>query len=127
MRLSEAIRLGAMLKPQGFGYQSIDWMRVPATCAYGAALEAVGEVQSVQLQESILTKHWPWLKDAGVLCPAKGCVGSCIYVQGMYVVWHLNDIHRWTRERIADYVATVEPREQPGLSELPKTGELVAV
>lgn len=38
MRLSEAIRLGAMLKPQGFG----SYFRHGATCAMGAAIEAVG-------------------------------------------------------------------------------------
>ncbi len=29
------------------------------------------------------------------------------------MVIHLNDDHRWTREQIADWVATVEPSETP--------------
>jgi hypothetical protein len=38
MTLSEAIRLGAMLKPQAFG----DYTDGRGTCAWGAASEAAG-------------------------------------------------------------------------------------
>jgi hypothetical protein len=56
MRFSEAIRLGAALKPQGFGelfqtryrlqfsrrWPFIQWIREDTTCALGAAYEASG-------------------------------------------------------------------------------------
>lgn len=37
---------------------------------------------------------------------------------------HLNDGHRWTRERIADWVATVERAESPESDSLQATVEL---
>lgn len=105
MKLSEAIRLGAMLKPQAFGsLRSLEAVNdrgsilglrlIEKTCAYGAAI------------------------DAGYTSSGRG---DCIFVQTIHecpacglemtvgmVVMHLNDTHRWTRERIADFVATVE-------------------
>ena len=41
MYLFEAIKLGALLKPQGFGAGSGEW-DAKATCAFGAAREATG-------------------------------------------------------------------------------------
>lgn len=42
MKLSEAIRLGAMLKPQAFGAD----IEGDSTCAIGAAIEAPRAVES---------------------------------------------------------------------------------
>lgn len=94
MRLSEAIRLGAMLHPQYFGAMRKRGARgeVIATCALGAADEAgYGHVFGfLQVMK----------------CPAchehRAISGN---------VAHLNDYHGWTRERIAEWVATVEPQE----------------
>ena len=58
MLLSEAIRLGSMLHPQGFKSlsegtfervmgQIIGFQNVTATCALGAALEAVGKLPGI--------------------------------------------------------------------------------
>jgi hypothetical protein len=94
MRLSEAIRLGAMLRPQAFGKMFRTVRGEMRSCALGAAAEALGE--------SPYDSFAP-LFDAMRMCPM-GCgwtsVGSLIP--------HLNDEHRWTRERIADWVETVE-------------------
>lgn len=103
MKLSEAIRLGAMLHPQCFGSMN-RWRdggdlpsavgddEVIATCALGAA-EAAGYPDTFSVSSS------------DMVCP------ECPqWTNGLeQVVAHLNDRHRWTRERIADWVATVEP------------------
>lgn len=99
MRLSEAIRLGSLLKPQGFGGGSAD-MSAMKTCAYGAANEALGA--------NVIPLHvWPWLGQPGI-CPSCGGGGREMLL-GIISV-HLNDLHRWTREQIADWVETVEPK-----------------
>lgn len=96
LRLSEAIKLGSMLRPQAF------WENFTAigSCAIGAGLEAVGK------RWDYATSIWPWL-NAPQACPECGVE----HERGGWVITHLNDIHHWTRERIADWVATVEPAE----------------
>lgn len=102
MRLSEAIRLGAMLKPQAFGDYSVG----VGTCALGAAHEALGKNADDESEW-----WWPELpRDA--ICPSCGGMrhsDSSFAVGG--VIAHLNDVHKWTREQIADWVETIE-REQ---------------
>ena len=112
MNLSEAIRLGAMLSSQGFrpGHPT-------RRCVLEAALEAVrgpgkcydclGCVDYVAIRT-----FWP-LVNQRATCPV-----HCGQSQGGYwdlssILWHLNDVHRWTRERIADWVATVEAQLEP--------------
>ena len=115
MKLSEAIRLGAMLRPQGFRR----FFSPKGSCAMGAAIEALGldlDATNVGLSEA-----YPWLFQA-VGCPCgradhaaksmyrtrKGKVGGvCV------VIAYLNDFDRWTREQIADWVASIEPDEVP--------------
>ena len=105
MKLSEAIRLGAMLKPQNHGFGAID-----STCALEAACEATG------LEHwSFTDRIWPWLQK-GVHCPVTGCTHPSFTKDSKYsiyrdVVYHLNDYHYWTRERIAYWVSLVEPNE----------------
>jgi hypothetical protein len=112
MKLSDAIRLGAMLKPQGFGCWTAA-ANAPASCALGAAYDALGMFgEGVRLWE-VLAKRYPVLRAMNLMaCPACGAteIGS--------MVPHVNDSHGWTREQIADWVATIEaqqeqPTEQP--------------
>lgn len=98
MRLSEAIRLGAMLKPQGFGVLRD---ASGATCALGAALDAIGHGENY----TAAYIEFPICR-ASLIHPVRG--GASI---GMYVLMTLNDDHRWTREQIADWVQTIEERE----------------
>lgn len=101
MKLSEAIRLGALLGPQGFGqYESICGPESVARCALGGAYAAAG--LSYVDHESRLYK----VTQLNSVNPATGdpsTIGGAII--------RLNDEHRWSRERIADWVATVEPAE----------------
>lgn len=107
MRLSEAIRLGAMLKPQGFGSmhprEAVESQRyclgirvIEKSCALGAA-------QDAGYRGDWLTK---------TLAPCPGCSdGAHWWITT--AVMHLNDMHHWTRERIADWVETIENQQQP--------------
>ena len=103
MKLSEAIRLGAMLKPQGHG--RID--RGGSTCALGAALEAVGE--RMDRGWFPVYDRWP------VACLYVSYPGKCYRGQTMLVgssCWILNDADRWTREQIADWVESIEHEQE---------------
>lgn len=107
MRLSEAIRLGAMMRPQVFGEYYVDG----GSCAMGAACEAAG-VSGQQIQRYEM--QWPDIINAS--CPA--CTGHRIWAS---TIVHLNDDHRWTREQIADWVQTIEPTE--GGSDAARAGQ----
>lgn len=128
MRLSEAIRLGAMLKPQAFGsfftrgsdvtvVGDVLGLRRTAdsTCALGGALDAVGALEFSALEWVAygLPSRWPVLRVAAT-CPE---CGECCGAQGVWdvVAVHLNNKHRWTREQIADWVESIEQAQQPAL------------
>lgn len=96
MRLSEAIRLGSMMKPQAFGAYHVRHK----SCALGAARDAgFGKTQDDINAEALV-------------CPV-----CDIQLQQMVMVVHLNDRHRWTRERIADWVDTIEPAREAVMPE----------
>lgn len=116
MKLSEAIRLGSMLRPQGF--QSI--AKEGRTCAIGAAYEAVGidcaalKSKSIPERFAIIGLHLPQVLATDLIpCPACARLHNGVG----YTIPHLNDHHRWTREQIADWVETLESAEQPALDE----------
>ena len=102
MRLSEAIQLGAMMTPQAFR----TLFKGDGACALGAAMLAVG-VAPEQAGRS-LRKRWPWAFAVSVNCPS--CGRSHLVCQ---VIVHLNDDHRWTREKIGAWVAGIEPSQPP--------------
>ncbi len=108
MELSEAIRLGATLNPQC----ADSWVRTGpegiSTCALAAALEAVGaNLQQLSVRGGIAEafESFPVLRDFsdGVSCPA--CRQPFPLA---FLIVHLNDWHRWTRQQIADLVAEIE-------------------
>ena len=121
MRLSEAIRLGAMLRPQGFE----DFIRdsgegFVVSCALGAAAEAIGSptVGDSDDAVAIIDAAFGSMLDIRRRCPVPGCRVRRITGN---VIAHLNDTHRWTRERIAEWVATLESaddrRDRPGAAD----------
>jgi len=93
MKLSEAITLGAMLTPQAVGH-FIDARG--GRCAWASAIDATGRGQ----------KGWSWTKRT-VNCPDCGITNPAVII-----VIHLNDTHRWSRHRIAEWISTIEPTEQ---------------
>lgn len=109
MKLSDAIREGAKLRPQCF---SQTYFHEGCSCALGAALEAVGFSYGDmgRIRSTVLGDLFPILlshRDEHGLydCPIAGCP----YKQSPFsVIAHLNDHHRWTREQIADWVEQIE-------------------
>ena len=101
MKLSEAIRLGAMLWPQAYFANS-----GLGTCALEAAGEALGVIWS-RLHDT-----YPVLRDY-TMCPI---LGKKRVVE--FIIWDLNDCKHWTRERIADWVGECESRESAPISDL---------
>lgn len=103
MTLSEAIRLGAMMKPQAFNSGSDG-----GSCALRAAHDALGlsSVMTVSgyavINYSELAHRYPMLHTVSV-CPHCGFDDTTVSL-----VWHLNDQHHWTRERIADWIDSLE-------------------
>lgn len=103
MRLSEAIRLGSMLKPQAFNSDNDG-----GSCALRAAAEAAGiPDHGYRLNYYELGNRWPVLNEQ-VQCPNDG-----VWTQMMSAIYYLNDQEKWAREQIADWVATVEPPQAP--------------
>lgn len=104
MKLSEAIRLGAMLRPP-----SVEWHG----CALGVAAKAMGCHSGCP--KKFLFTTWPWLA-AKIQSPDPSSWAYCID-DARTVIEDLNGWERtglrWTRERIADWVATVEPQDVP--------------
>lgn len=106
MRLSEAIRLGAMMKPQctcGFLYFK------GTTCAVGAAMDAVGQLEA---------RSGVW--EAGEVFPLLRTIVRSrpegVSLRGTYslgdLIWRLNDRFGWTREQIADWVSEIEKEQE---------------
>jgi hypothetical protein len=108
MKLSEAIRMNGMMKPQGFGPDSI--ISTDAPCALGGALQSVGSHPRSQMDALwAVADKWPWSIAQYNTCPV---CDSLFYQRPIRaIIWHLNDDHEWTRQQIADWVETVEPQE----------------
>ena len=143
MRLSEAIRLGAMMKPQAFGSETNGlWSKPTPTlgltykiadlsCAWQAAFDAEG------LSKVPVTNQRPGLRGGmpathTVIVPDQWfqmvelnqeCPQCAIADLGYRIIAHINDQHHWTRERIADWVETIENAQsvavQPEAAEVP--------
>ena len=131
LTLSQAIRIGSLIRPQCFGATQNKvrggimqlFRMVDASCAWGAAHEA-GGITAVDLVATedfipfrgITPVNQGDLVRACVL-PAQWAAASrrweiCLkcrkedYVERL--IAHLNDDHRWKRERIADWVEVIE-------------------
>src|SRR5262245_4531579 len=110
MRLSEAIRLGAMATRHGSGSRSI--VSDDAPCALGAARLAAGIQCEVNGAFALLVDRWPvlWTKAKH---PEWGHE-----IEVINVIWKLNDLCKWTREQIADWVEQIEQQEDLKLGAL---------
>lgn len=140
MKLSEAIRLGATMKPQSYTnlfsrrarisfIRSFPFIKLETeelSCALGAAYDAAnigftevcipkGSIRTpfrgkpTTASEDVTVKMWKappeWDMDLNreLVCP------QCRRTEPLYrLIPHLNDGHRWTRERIADFVERQE-------------------
>lgn len=118
MRLSEAMRLGASMKPQCFGSlyitNSQGW--VVATCAIGAVYNAFSK-SFCEFPHEIQV----FLHRAPCPCPVPDCNSRADGRDLEEVIMHLNDDHKWSRESIADFIEEayecVEPPPTPTVGE----------
>ena len=121
MRLSEAIRLGAMLRPQTFNER----LTKRGSCAWGAALETVGCVEvgtPWPAVAPVALAWWPWafrVDSSTLVASPCACGGELSATWAAGIIVHLNNKHRWTREAIADWVETIEPRTSPLTESVP--------
>src|SRR5690349_2993517 len=97
MKLSGAIILGSVLSKQGFGAMSVF---SADRCAWGAARQALGMKSTDKWP-----MEWDWTDCKMTHCPACGEYSRVAFI----ISDHLNDDHRWSRERIASWVASIEP------------------
>ena len=118
MRLSEAIRLGAMALPPVKGpifARDKDW--ACGACAIGAPLFALYGHDALRLLDAredccvsatrrLLAARCP-VAELTVTNPATGSNDNIITVMVT-----LFEIHGWTRESIADWVATIEAQQE---------------
>lgn len=108
MKMSEAIRVGAKLGIQHFGWMFGD---DGSSCAMGAAFrgvhgnKSVAEACLVGPRSSWFPADWYYILDSGQeLCPL--CKQKEPGVS--WVVTHLNDDHKLSREAIAEWVEVIE-------------------
>lgn len=122
MKLSEAMRLGATLKPQAFGRITRFLLHLDnaplGTCALGSCLDAIGKLPLIGmvLPGELYPREWVDFLETTAACPVKGCQDDheCVSI----VIVHLNDEHEWTREQIADWVETVEAQVAAPVEEM---------
>jgi len=118
MKLSEAILMNGMTKPQGFGAASFSSASAP--CALGGALQSVNRQCArndinYPITENIcnfqtIKDLWLWT-EREITCPVLECSDWTCNVPVSQIIWHLNDQHLWTRAQIAEWVASIEPKE----------------
>lgn len=116
MKLSEAIRLGTtIIGPVRGVYFQFDGDNV-CGCLIGTALYAVGYkpsrarkysfMDTYEMHERLITA-FP-IAGVRVTCPICQSIGRLALIAE-----HLYEIHKLTREAIADWVATIEPQDEP--------------
>ncbi len=111
-KLYEAIRLGSMLRPQTFN----EYFGADTSCVLGAAIEGCGMTCPAMFSAFpilVQTEFCP-------ACPKE--TSNSAHVNRVMI--HLNDDHRWTRERIADFVASIEPADSPEEEEVAEMEEV---
>jgi len=95
-RLSDAIMLGAMRRPQCHGY----FFEHGGSCALGAAIDSTG----VKEDYDELTRRFPELKRTMVSpIPLLSFRRQNLWE----IIVELNDLHDWTRESIASWLESI--------------------
>lgn len=97
MKLSEAMREGAKLRPQGFGGLFMNYPNDITSCAIGAAFEA-----DTGLISPSDGKFKEWASERGL---TRIMTGGGLGLNDLYEqIVQLNDYSRMTREVIADWL-----------------------
>lgn len=119
MKLSEAIRIGAQLRPQTDGrlFHRNDSGQV-TSCALGAGFEGAGllkgddAVMIPEVDQSLLLSSFDGLEDFATTAwrrrpnyPCPECEDRESTIDDL--ITHLNDDDGWTREQIADHLESI--------------------
>lgn len=113
MKLSKAIRRGVKISPNQsffhmFGFnEELDQWEVGSSCALGAAV--AGRINNVKQIKLILKKgRWSAEQQFPEIDFNQEIynVASGRYETIFWVAANLNDLYKWTREDIADYLET---------------------
>jgi hypothetical protein len=114
--LAQAIRAGAQRRPdQAFGDYFVGQR---ASCALGAAYEGVYRLPG-DMAGRRPTKDLTWFFDClegrMIGCPVEGCKKRVLL---SVMIVHLNDIHQWSRERIAAWLEQLngDPAADPHMA-----------
>ena len=99
------------MKPQAFG----NYYDGEGSCAFGAAFDAIGIRASLT---TTIPDEWTPIHTImdKTHCPECGRVRNSVISDSL--IPHLNDVHRWSRERIADFVEQIENAQEELLPEL---------
>ena len=130
MKLSEAIRLGEFALPpiRGKWFKIDDKGKPCGGCAVGRLLFATG-YQPTRTWESWekMVEHcndlWPWTQRDYMLAPkGTGCHRLIHQFSGrVHILNCISDLYeydKWTLPQIADWIATIEPQDQPVVEEV---------
>lgn len=114
IKLSEAIREGAKLRPMGTeAYFSFDYdSGKVCSCVLGAALEGALEgqikdaedIDGMNISHSLI-EHWPVLGE--LWSPFKGSTFVYAGYSLLNVIAEMNDSGKFTREEIADWLESI--------------------
>lgn len=113
IKLSTAIREGAQLRPQSIGafFRKLsNEDNNIGSCVLGACAEGSGLTFDTQWVNGsnrpvidYLEQRFPTLDNIYAFCPHDECKRSVLYD----CLLVLNDTHKWTREAIADWLASI--------------------
>jgi hypothetical protein len=109
-QLADAIRRGSVRRPeQSFGEY---YRGRRASCALGAAYEGLYRLpeEAAGIHPKDLFYYYDCLDFTIKFCPQAGCRK---HLPLAALIIHLNDVHRWTREHVADWLATLAPTHLP--------------
>ena len=119
MRLSEAIRLGPTVCPAIYGPVFEDWGRVRkgepcGACRMGATAFVAGYRNTLEQGEMFwwMRLQWPML-NTHAKHPVDGVTRE---LAGLIIGLH--EVYRWSADQIADYVETIESKENHDLQSL---------
>lgn len=115
MKMSQAMRKGAAIRPKCEAAYFFDDGNVVKSCALGAALEGSGQMDPTQYGQSrgpIQLRDFfevPYFGITGKQCPHAECAQSKGYGHSSIetIVMCLNDDCGWSREEIADWLESI--------------------
>lgn len=137
MNLSEAIRIGSKMRPASeYGWNDLGPDGEIRTCALTAAAEAYGiwtikdnvisrgpkwtEPENLRpyphergpIEADMMSKtpdEWVAIENTDEIPPCS-CGNLRIAGPVTVIIWHLQDVHRWSREAVAEWVEQAELR-----------------